>query len=489
MTRQLPADCLNDIFECLEENKITLHSCLLVNRQCCDIAVRILWRNVWYFQDNDKQRVSLSIISTLFACLPKGSKDHLQKNGIVINTPTQKSPMFNYASFCRVISISEIDQMVQYIFKEQPTPSLGSLNFNKYLLSQEILKMFMNQILSLKSLEYYLGYSQNITFTCLPEAKTCLMDLTELKCRSDIYSEFFYQISQICYNIQSITIELRDISNGLADLILKQNNLKSITLISISCDEENEGTKSLISSLAKFSLTLTKLKIIEFYIPLSFITIFKNLEELILSFELHPFDDFIQLQNINFSHLKVLKFLYAIPRVEMLIKFLEINGKTLTEFYVGDHNSKLNLAIAKFCPNLKILFTIFVEEELDTLETIFNRCQYLESIRVWCGDGYLNDKEFLDVLVKFSPKNFYELEIYYCSYHEPSEILPKELEEFFLSWENRISRRSLSLTIFNNTEGISLEANEENMKIIKKYEKLGLIKKFRIEEYDYDEDD
>ncbi|PKY12618.1 hypothetical protein RhiirB3_424314 [Rhizophagus irregularis] len=488
MSQQLPADCLNDIFDYLEENKTNLHSCLLVNRQCCDIAVRILWRNVWNFQSNNKPRVSLSIISTLIACLPRESKDHLHKNGISIFTPTQKPPLYNYASFCKVISINEIDEMVQYILKGQPTTLSRSLNFNKYLLSQEILKMFMNQILSLKSLEYYLGCSQNIIFTCLPGAKTCLLDLIELKCRSDIYSEFFYQISQICYNIQLLTIELRDISNGLADLIFLQNNLKSVTLISISCDEENEGTKALISSLTKFSLSLIKLKIIEYYIPLSFIAIFKNLEELILSFELNPFDDFIQLQQFNFSNLKVLKFLYAIPRVEMLIKFLEINGKTLTEFYVGDHDSKLNVSIAKFCPNLKILFTIFIEKELDILELIFNSCQYLESIRVWCGDGYLNDKEFLDILVKSSPKNFYELEIYYCSYHEPSEILPKELEGFFINWKNRMTQKSLSLTIFNNTEGISLEANEENMKIIKKYEKVGLIKKFRIKEYDYDED-
>jgi hypothetical protein len=53
---------------------------------------------------------------------------------------------------------------------------------------------------------------------------------------------------------------------------------------------------------------------------------------------------------------------------------------------------------------------------------------------------------------------------------------------------HRLTQRSLSLTIFNNIDGIGLEANEENMKIIKKYEEIGLIKKFKIKEYDYDED-
>ena len=42
MSHQLSVDCLNEIFEYLEEDKITLHSCLLVSRLYCEIAVRIL---------------------------------------------------------------------------------------------------------------------------------------------------------------------------------------------------------------------------------------------------------------------------------------------------------------------------------------------------------------------------------------------------------------------------------------------------------------
>ena len=46
---QLPVDCLNEIFEYLEDDKVTLQSCLLVNRFWCEISVRILRRNVWRF--------------------------------------------------------------------------------------------------------------------------------------------------------------------------------------------------------------------------------------------------------------------------------------------------------------------------------------------------------------------------------------------------------------------------------------------------------
>ena len=36
----LSVDCLNEIFEKLEEDKITLHSCLLVSRLWCKISIR-----------------------------------------------------------------------------------------------------------------------------------------------------------------------------------------------------------------------------------------------------------------------------------------------------------------------------------------------------------------------------------------------------------------------------------------------------------------
>src|SRR3954453_20180182 len=274
MSCQLPADCLNEIFEYLEEDKVTLRSCLLVNHLWCEIAVRILWRNVWSFQygvlynpyrTNVRTHVPLAIISTLVACLPNESKNLLYKNGISIVAPTYKPSLFNYASFCKVLSIHEIDKLIQHVLESQQSITSRSLNYSKYLLSQEILKMFMNQISSIKSLDYDTGYSkkvQNVMFTNLPEAKHCLKDLSELKCSSDIYSEFFYQLSQICHNIQSLTIEFGEIiSNGLTDLISLQKNLKHVTLIYYS--HESENRKEVITSLTNFSLTLTKLKIKE----------------------------------------------------------------------------------------------------------------------------------------------------------------------------------------------------------------------------------
>src|SRR5436190_17471263 len=108
MPCQLHADCLDEIFEFLEEDNITLYSCLLVNHLWCEISVRILWRDIWRFKCFAKW--SKSIFITLIACLPNESKEFLHKNGIFILTSTLKPPLFNYVAFCKVISIVNIIQ-------------------------------------------------------------------------------------------------------------------------------------------------------------------------------------------------------------------------------------------------------------------------------------------------------------------------------------------------------------------------------------------
>src|SRR3954454_18168895 len=97
---QLPADCLNEIFEYLADDKLTLHSCILVNIFWCEVSVRISWRNVGNY--------STSNFSTLIACLTNESKEILYKNGIIISTPIYKFPTFNYASFCKILLISQV---------------------------------------------------------------------------------------------------------------------------------------------------------------------------------------------------------------------------------------------------------------------------------------------------------------------------------------------------------------------------------------------
>src|SRR5947199_480261 len=148
MACPLPTDCLSDVFENLEDDKATLHSCLLVNRLWCKVSVRILWRNCVTY--NGQPKIALSILSTLISCLPNNSKELLHKNEIFISTPTSKPPLFNYVSFLKVLSINDIVEIIHNVVKNVPF----GLNRKCCLVTKELLKTFMNQVSSLKSLTY-----------------------------------------------------------------------------------------------------------------------------------------------------------------------------------------------------------------------------------------------------------------------------------------------------------------------------------------------
>ncbi|PKC58768.1 hypothetical protein RhiirA1_400420 [Rhizophagus irregularis] len=244
---------------------------------------------------------------------------------------------------------------------------------------------------------------------------------------------------------------------------------------------------NIIPSLKKLPNTLIKFELYGYIIPLSFITKFTNLQELVLLYSCDfdesndPFEDFNELQHVTFSQLQILRFEDASPKTDLLIKFLENNGKFLKEFHVESDNYLLNLAIAKYCFNLKIfsiLILSYENYELESLKEIFNNCQNLESIKVKCEGEY--EKELLDVISEYSPNNFSELGLYY-SYDAKSKLLPDTFETFFVNWKNRTSLKSISLIIDSYSGKNIFDNYEEIMKVIEKFIKLGVIKKFIID--------
>src|SRR5437868_5203813 len=93
---QLFEDCFNEIFEYLEEDKVTLRSCLLVNRLWCEVSVRILWKSIRNY-------------NTLIACIPNESKEILYQNGIITSVSAASNPpTFDYASFCKDLSLVKL---------------------------------------------------------------------------------------------------------------------------------------------------------------------------------------------------------------------------------------------------------------------------------------------------------------------------------------------------------------------------------------------
>src|SRR5581483_10554033 len=120
----------------------------------CEVSVRILWKDIWSFiysstsstSYKHRRQVESAVLSTLIACLPSESKELLHKNEIFIAAPTSKPLLFNYAAFCKVLSINNICLMVNNALKNNPHITTTSLVVNlkdkNRLIIEEIIKLF-----------------------------------------------------------------------------------------------------------------------------------------------------------------------------------------------------------------------------------------------------------------------------------------------------------------------------------------------------------
>ncbi|EXX50621.1 hypothetical protein GLOIN_2v1784405 [Rhizophagus irregularis DAOM 181602=DAOM 197198] len=425
MACQIPNECLSEILEYLEKDEPTLYSCLLVNRLWCKIAVRILWSNVWDFKSSYQRRPvskASSILDTLIACLPSESKELLIKNKFYISASDLKPTLFNYVEFCKVLSINEINIIVDNVLRIKK--SIKPSDFRNSLVANEVCKMFISQISSLKKFTCnYMSYlhSNNIDISSFPHVNWA-KDLAELCCSSNLSSTY-------------------DGCNWACIIPTIIEHSHTITKLQLYGDDEN--------------------------LPFTFVSSFTNLKELIFSFECGIyFEEFEKLENVNFSKLEILKIPYKRPKTEYIVNFLRNNGSNLKKFYVGEMNASLNLSIANHCPNIKS-FLIRLDKEMAILRVIFNCCPYLESIIIWCGYD-LNEKEVLDTIVNYSPNKFHELKMYIRSNICAS---PEDWESFFISWKYRTPKKLLNLVFLGNSI-----IDKEYLEIIEKYENLGIIK-------------
>ncbi|CAI2193210.1 9278_t:CDS:2, partial [Funneliformis geosporum] len=438
----LPADCLIEIFENLNDEE--LRSCLLVNHQWCETSVRILWRKI-------------QSLNTLITCLPNESKVILENNGIIISNSTSRPLFFNYVTFIKTLSDLDISNTVERLLKY--TRNVNGNNRN--VATREVFQMFMKQT-SLKelSISSSIIHEQSLPFTY----SLNLSNLSDFYCSSDLYPEF-------------------SISNGLADLISVQRRLKYLHLdYSEIC---NYNWTNIIQLFIKCTNTLTKVHIVgeceHCPLPLSFISKFYNLQELSLS--IYKSKGLEVFQHASLSQLQVLRFVCEQPVNDHLISFLENNGKNLTELGLCDYNDydgPLNLAIAKFCPNIKCLRTTFYEkngENIESLKLVLFSCEQLESIEILCED-FLEKRALLKIFVEFSPKILCEIKMVLEGYQDPDPYI----KYTFICWGNREQSIPLSLIILSHSERED-ETRVMHIEIIKKLEEfknLSIIKEFKI---------
>src|SRR3954451_9693819 len=77
MIVSIPAECLQEIFEHLQDDEFSLHSILLVNRFWCKNVLPILWRQPFYLCA--KKGASPKLVETYIQCMDNESKCRLKR--------------------------------------------------------------------------------------------------------------------------------------------------------------------------------------------------------------------------------------------------------------------------------------------------------------------------------------------------------------------------------------------------------------------------
>lgn len=371
---QIPDDCILNILKFLYKDHKTLFSCLLINKQWCEITVPILWRKPW------KLGISTEfwefITDSLILCLSDYSKQVLHINGIIPSNILSQKPKFNYISYIKYISQDIITKFVNnYItlnFEEETFSSM-----HKNLLFEEIWKMFLNQCNSLKSIT--LPNIKIINY--LQDEGNCLKNIKKLICSTDIDSSLFLDLSKICQNITKfIIIQNKNLENdeiGLNTLIESQNNIEHIKIESFMNIKNDSLAKSLrlhIHSLK--SITLKNFNSLPY--SLFYNSEFPNLK--ILKIKL--INNLKILDTIKLPNLEILEILNNSNLIDQTI---DLYSKLISTTTNGNLK-KINLEVSN---------DQCFDDLKDFIEIITNHCIKIEYLTLWINEKLFNNLEIL----------------------------------------------------------------------------------------------
>ncbi|CAB4442345.1 unnamed protein product [Rhizophagus irregularis] len=337
----------------------------------------------------------------------------------------------------------------------------------------------------------------------LPEAKTRLESLCELKCDTSIDSSYFYGLASICQNIQSLIIinEISKSNSGIVKLIEVQKNLKYFEWTDNFDDDYFN-----YSPYNEIFLELEKKAGFLHHLELSFLcfddfdfTIMQRLLPKLYKIKTLKISKINEFHFINESLLKKLVYnnieilnidSITIYEASIIIEnsgglLKKISLKPYDSIYYGGSFGENSLTfihkIYENCPSIEYLSLPFLpsKSHLIEFEKLLQVCQNLKSLILITSNFYThgtgeeileNREEILKILNRSAPTNLREIRFF-----DEFNVSLEALEEFLEKWRDR---PALSVLTSNyNYEG------EDYKNLINKYKNNGVIKSFRYESF------
>ncbi|PKC60454.1 hypothetical protein RhiirA1_539833 [Rhizophagus irregularis] len=445
MIRRLDRDVLYLIFEELQYDKRTLHSCLLINRTWCETIIPILWRNPWGYNLNIEKEKLLSNI--IISHLSNKSKISLKPNIIY------QKPLFNYIIFCKHLNLSNIQKIISIIDIESEMKSI----------KKEIITLFIKR--NTKFTHISIPYKFDFQLHLIPRAKDHFSDIKFLSCSTCVNNNILIGIMKICKSIKELELivgEDNNNNNGIIKLIKSQKNLLNINLIypSYTYDDKSFG-EILENSLINHSNTIEYIKINKSPFT-KILTSFINLQVLELDNIQNTTLDY--LENLSLPYLRSLR--TKSVSIEVSTILIKSTGGFLNEIKIDStfgnvySNNRIIQAIYNNCPFLKYLKLILLNDNISELEKLIINCNYLNGLFIIIDSLAAFDWDNLfKILTESSPNSLFKFKFYsYVSINLGS------LKQFFENWKGK-HPMLLQLSRVKNVEDL-----------IVKYKKKGRVK-------------
>lgn len=387
---QLVPDVLLIIFTELKDDPVSLHSCLLVNKDWFNIATPILWKYISYayedpFLHNPESRLKLYNVIAHF--LPNDPEDPLPQNNIILPlNKLSRTPTLNYMNFFTRITPFWILDMAHFLIKVKVKDYKRKIQ----ILEEEIYKLIFSKCLNVK----YFSWDTEKNFYEYPNSRYFFSNLDSLEINwKFITNQNFSNISKICQNISKLEINYcgkdKD-KKSLINFIKNQNNLQSLFL-----DFNNvKGTCKLLSNVIRDKgptlKNITLQPTLKCVSPI-FIQSLDNILEITLNNKLNKNVDWQEWEkylNIKeFPHLIRLQTSYLPFNIVSIIigksggKILEIDARHSIKFLdYTTENKNLIITISKNCPLLTRLGLDVDHKNLSELSMMFSNCKQLEEV-------------------------------------------------------------------------------------------------------------
>ncbi|GBB92413.1 hypothetical protein RclHR1_00200046 [Rhizophagus clarus] len=451
MISEFNIDCLIKIFETLENDHKSLHSCVLVNKLWCQYAIPKLWKSPW--RNGERVSSQVSLIKTYISAFPKESKEILIENGFEsssIESNKSQRQIFNYMSFLRNLQIYHLESSIRHwLIETLNNKSISEYNklseYKSRLLIKEFFKFIFTQSPNLYVLNASSTYRNYDLLTDaienIPQAKTCLSMLTRFKCYKTISIEMklYPAISKICHNIKRLHVGQVEISKDLILLINSQKDLKEIIIekhfgmkLNNNPPSLNSKENEICSLNLKKSSSITYLEFKAIYFNIQLLPKFENLRELKVKANgsgIYSKEQLEPLLNVSLKKLEV--FYWECKHsiyLEIFSKFFLLNGQNLRKITIGArlfidvNNSGLLLnSIAITCLNLQYYEGPIMEDNIIEFRKLLELCKNLKILRLcpsredrkslWVIPKQIYFDDLLDVITFVSPRSLTELRL------------------------------------------------------------------------------